>query len=128
MCDWRINAITTAGQAIATQTTASSQGYPPNNNFVPYLIIQGFNVSMAAGTAAHSPVSWNIIDGTSGAANIIMSGALSCPANQSFAITQSDMNLRATSGFATIQFNGTSPAAAIQAVSMWGFTESYGGQ
>lgn len=125
LADWRVLSYPSATvQATATQTagtdsSVSGSAYPRS------LVIMNISGNIAAGATAQTPIRLNLIDGTTGGTPI-RSWALAAPANQATWQTEDGLNLLCVSGFATIEFAGTSLAATQQSVAMSGYTRSYG--
>lgn len=123
--DWRIlNYPSVTVQATVTNTAGTDSSIA-GSPYPKTQVVMNVSATLAAGATAQTPLRINLIDGTSGGTPI-RSWSISAPANQSFAINESDLNLICFSGLATLEFSGTSLAATQQAVSMSGYTKSYG--
>ena len=125
LCDFRAVSTPTVGvKATATTTAPTAQSIPPNNNLVPYLVIQDIT-ACSVSTAAQAPLIVNVIDGTTGGTNVVWSGVLGGAANQASTVSNAYLNIPCKSGFATIEFAAAGGTACQQSVSMGGY---YGGQ
>lgn len=125
LCDFRAQNVASPGvAATVTTTAASAASQPPSNNQTPYLVVQDIATCLYAGTANQANVRVNLIDGTTGSTPIIWSGVLSAPANQGMAVSQSYLNIKCNSGFATLEFVAAGGTTSVQSVSMGGY---YGG-
>jgi hypothetical protein len=125
--DFRLTAVTTAAQATVTNTAGTETVYVNGTqSFSKIPVVMNASITFACGTNAQTtPLRVNLIDGTSGGTPI-RSWGITAPANQSFAISESDLNLKCYTGLATLEFSGTSIALTQQSVALSGYTTSYG--
>lgn len=124
--DFRITGVTTAAQATVTNTAGTETVYVQGTQLYQRVpVVMNVAVTLAAGTGAASPIRANLIDGTSGGTPV-RSWALSAPANSAVVVTECNLNIPCFTGLATLEFSGTSIAASVQAVSLSGYTRSYG--
>jgi len=125
LCDFRAVSSPAAGvKATATTTAPTAQTQPPNNNQVPYLVVQDITASVASGTNNQAPIIVNLIDGTSGGTPILWSAFVGAGTSASQSIALSYLNIKCNSGFATLEFNAAGGTLASQSVAMGGY---YGG-
>lgn len=125
LCDFRASSVPAAGvKATATTTAPGASSLPPNNNNVPYLVVQDITACLVAGTVAQSALQVNLIDGTTGDTNVVWSGIIGAPANQSAALTPIYLNIPCKSGFATVEFTAAGGTLSSESVAFGGY---YGG-
>lgn len=128
LCDFRaVNVPAVGVKATVTTTASTAQAIPPNNNVIPYLVVQDITVC-AVSTNQQAPLQANLIDGTTGGTNIVWSGILGGPASQQASLVTSYLNIPCKSGFATLEFTAAGGTACQQSVAMGGyFGGAYGG-
>lgn len=125
LCDFRAQNVAAAGvKATATTTAPSAATNPTGNNQTPYLVVQDIAACLYAGTTNQANLQVNLIDGTTGSTPIVWSGVLSAAANSGMAVSESYLNIKCNSGFATLEYTAAGGTTSVESVSFGGY---YGG-
>jgi len=125
ICDFRALNVAAAGvKATATTTAPGAASYPPNNNNIPYLVVQDIAACLVSGTANQGVLRVNLIDGSSGGSNILWSGLVGGGTNAASNLVASYLNIPCYSGLATLEFSAAGGTLATQSVAFGGY---YGG-
>lgn len=122
LCDFRALSYPSVGvQATATTTAPTAATQPPSSNITPYLVIEDITACLYCGTAAHTAVRVNLIDGTTGGTNVQWSALLAGIANGYANIAQNSMNIKCMSGYATLEFAVAPSTSAQQSIAFGGY-------
>ncbi len=128
LADFRLAAYpSAAAQATLTMTAGTDTiNVPGTQVFSRVPVVMNVSATLAAGTTGQSaPIRVNLIDGTSGGTNIVRNWTMACGAGAMASIHEGNLNIPCPSGFATLEFSGTSLGTTQQTVSVSGFIKSY---
>lgn len=126
LADFRLNSYPSAAAQATITCTAGTDTSIPNSNHPNIPVVMNISASLAAGTALVAPLQLNLIDGTTGQTPLRSWTMASGGTNAASTISESNLNIPCYSGYATLEFAGTSAAASQQAVNLSGFIKSYG--
>ena len=102
LCDFRAFNQSAAGVP-ATATTTAPTAADPTNTYTNYLVVEDITACLVSGTGTQAPVPVTLVDGT-GSTPIVWGGLLGGQSNNAAVIIQQFLNIKCSSGFATLAF------------------------